>query len=80
MDTTTALANAKHRATLGWPLVLLVIAAYSPATGATRLMLIAIGLLFLATPAGRTTQQTATATPAPTRGRGTRGTDGKWTK
>lgn len=83
MDATTALANAKHRATLGWPLVILAIAAYAPATSTARLLLIAVGLLFLATPAGGTTRparQPVSATPAPTGGRRTRGTDGRWTK
>ncbi|MFE2911424.1 hypothetical protein [Kitasatospora indigofera] len=62
MTAAVAMSNAKLRARLGWPLVLLTIAVYAPIGGPPRLALIATGLFFLA--------QSAVTGPAGTQGKG----------
>lgn len=47
MTTTAAIDNAKTRASAGWPLILLAIAAWSPVGGWPCLALIATGVFFL---------------------------------
>lgn len=65
---TAAIGNAKMRTQLGWPLMVITIALYSPLGGLPRLVLIAVGLVFLAqqTPGtGRTPDKSGKATPKP---------------
>jgi hypothetical protein len=85
----SALGNAQHRARLGWPLGLLVIALYAPAgTGLARLVLIAAGLLFLTrqpapartTVKPRTPKTTTQAAKAPAKATRPRGTNGRFLK
>lgn len=61
-----AIGNAKHRTQLGWPLMVITIALYSPLGGLPRLVLIAVGLVFLArqTPGTRRTPDKSAKAPA----------------
>ncbi|OKI14197.1 hypothetical protein [Streptomyces sp. CB03911] len=64
---TAALNNAKTRLQIGWPLLLLAIALYSPADGITRLLLLAAGaaLLIRAVPATGRPKKPAPAAAKP---------------
>ncbi|MDH6122006.1 hypothetical protein ABH930_006402 [Kitasatospora sp. GAS204A] len=77
MDTTAALDAAKARLAIGWPLLILAIALYSPLHGAAQLVVLAAGLFFLSRqPAGASIPRTQPSKPA-ARGRDEKG---KWTK
>lgn len=77
--TAAALDAAKARLAIGWPLLVLAIALYSPLHGAAQLVLIAAGVFFLSRqPAGTGAPHAQTAKPAPKQ-RG-RDSEGRWTK
>ena len=77
--TAAAIDAAKARFAVGWPLLILAIALYSPLTGLPQLFLLAAGLWFLSRdPAGHrtTTPAAKPTTKTPRR----RSPEGKWTK
>lgn len=79
MNTAAALANAKHRLSYGWPLVLVLLALYGPVTGITQLVVLGAGLYCLSRGAPGTQPKPAPAKPSKPAAR-PRDDDGKWTK
>lgn len=75
--TAAAIDAAKARFAVGWPLLLLAIALYSPLTGLPQLFLLTGGLWFLSRhPAGTAAPAPKPATKTPRQ----RTPEGKWTK
>lgn len=61
-----ALDNAKTRLLIGWPLLLLALALYTPADGVTRLVLLAAGTLLVvrAVPTAKASNKPSGAKPS----------------
>ncbi|MGW2251373.1 hypothetical protein ACWCXH_14330 [Kitasatospora sp. NPDC001660] len=73
MNIDQALANARTRLAIGWPLLVLALALYAPADGVTRIVLLLVGAALAAgklpasTPASKVRKTTSpTATKAST--------------
>lgn len=79
MSSAAAIDAAKARFAVGWPLLVLMLALYSPIAGLPRLALIAAGLYFLSRPAAPPPGRGDPPSPKPSTAR-PRNTDGRWTK
>lgn len=67
MNIDQALANARTRLAIGWPLLVLALALYAPADGVTRIVLLLVGAALAAgklpaSPAGKPRKVTSTTT------------------
>lgn len=78
MSSAAAIDAAKARFAIGWPLLVLAIALYSPVAGLPRLALIAAGLFFLSRPAAPPPARGNPLTTKPTSR--PRDNAGKWIK
>jgi hypothetical protein len=74
-----AIDAAKARFAVGWPLLVLMLALYSPIAGLPRLALIAAGLYFLSRPAAPPPGRGDPPSPKPSTAR-PRDHAGKWIK
>jgi hypothetical protein len=78
--TAAAVDAAKARLAVGWPLLILAIAFYAPATGLVHLVLIAAGLWFLSRPHSTAAPARTPKSSKPAASQRPRDTEGRWIK